>query len=106
MLESGHDIWIVRKNDISAGYGIGHRDNSDEYYADMVYVHPDMREQGIGKIIQETMMKYATLRGYTTFVSSVTANNIASIRMQQSLAMEFLPMKKGKGFNLRKKLNG
>lgn len=50
-----------------------------------IYVAPDARGQGIGKLLLPPLLEIAKARGLRTMIAGITADNAASLRLHEKL---------------------
>ncbi|WP_170162262.1 GNAT family N-acetyltransferase [Caldimonas tepidiphila] len=63
-----------------------------------VYLHPDWRGRGIGRLLLPPVMAHARRRGFHTMVGVVDASNTASVRLHEALGFRVAGVLKEGGY--------
>ena len=72
---------------------------------DSVYVHPDFRGMGIGRVLLKAALTAAQSNGYRTVIAFITSNNAASIGLHQALGFEKTGCLRQTGYKLNQVLD-
>lgn len=70
-----------------------------------IYVAPDSRGKGIGKLLLEPLLKVATSRGLRTMIAGITADNTASLRLHERLGYSQAGIIREAGWKFERWLN-
>lgn len=70
-----------------------------------VYVHPDMRGLGLGKILLREIIKKAEEQDYHVIVGAIDASNVVSIQLHEKEGFEFCGFIKQSGYKFGKWLD-
>lgn len=87
----GNDSWEKRRPAACTvvGYCCAHPWRAQTAYAETlettVYVAPDRRGQGVGRLLAERLIDDCRARGFHALVACITADNAASIRLHEKL---------------------
>jgi L-amino acid N-acyltransferase YncA len=103
--ESGFDTFVARFENV-AGFIIGKPLDERIYEIRHHYVLKNYRQQGIAKKLKQRMTEYASDKGYRVIHSTVSAENNGSIRLNQALSWDCLPIPGGYLFYKRLPLAG
>ncbi len=63
-----------------------------------VYVHKDWRHRGIAKALLEVLIRVADEAGYKTLIAGIDSENLASIRLHESLGFTLCGTLRNVGF--------
>ena len=90
---SAHWPWVVVEVDgvvRAYAYATRHRERAayDWTAETTVYVHPDLRGRGLGRIAMRALVAVLRLQGFHLLVAGITAPNPGSVRLHQSLGFE------------------
>jgi len=93
----GHNVYRVLTEDgLVLAYGML-RGFDEEYEVPSLglAVHPQVRREGLGRMLMQELHKYARLRGARRVRLKVYPDNIAAIKLYESFGYEFEPEPEG-----------